>query len=158
MTQENYISFEIAAEDLQAVKDAIQVIRTKLGAQLIQLNPDDRKSIIKMGDKSYSFVTKALEYMNTHADLVPGYIDVSEMEKDVSTVTMLRQLLQDLNPLVDGISDTLMLAGSEAMMTSLTYYNNVKVAAGSKVPGAETIYDDLKTRFPGRRKKATEVV
>ena len=156
MSLENKISLEITAEDIQAVKDAIQVIRTKLGSELIQLSPEDRQSLTKMGDKSYTFVTKSLEYMMSHSDLVPNYIDVPEMEKDVVAVTTLRQLLQDLNPLVNGIEDTMMLAGSEAMMTSLSYYNNVKVAADSKVPAAETIYNDLRTRFPGRRKKTSE--
>ena len=68
----------------------------------------------------------------------------------------LRQIMQELMPLVDGINDTIMLSGSEAMMAALTYYNYIKVTNASKVPGAETIYNDLKSRFPSHRRKSDE--
>lgn len=154
MSQENNISFQLTAEDLQAVKDAIQVITTTLGPKLIQLSADDRQSLTKMGEKSLSFVTKSAEYMNTQPDLTPNYVDATEMALDVKAVEDIRQLLQELNPLVNGLEDTMMLSGSEAIVTALSYYSYVKVASNSKVPGAETIYNDLKSRFPRRRKKS----
>ena len=40
-----------------------------------------------------------------------------------------------------------MMAGSEAYIASLSYYNSVKMAAKLNVPGAKPIYDDLKKRF-----------
>lgn len=153
---ENKISLQISAEDQLAVKDAVQVIREKLGPVLIQLSPEDRMALTKMGDKSVSFVTKALEYMQLHSDLVPSYINTSEVEIDVKAVQDLRKILQDIMPLIDNINDTLMLSGSEAMTAALAFYAYIKGASNSKVPGSETIYNDLKSRFPSRRKKDSE--
>jgi hypothetical protein len=49
----------------------------------------------------------------------------------------------------------MMLAGSEAYIAALAYYNSVKQAAKMNVPGARAIYDDLSKRFPGRPKLDT---
>jgi hypothetical protein len=46
------------------------------------------------------------------------------------------------------IDDTRMLAGNEACHASLTFYNAVKGAAADDVPGAKSVYEALKARFP----------
>jgi len=43
-----------------------------------------------------------------------------------------------------------MLAGSEAYVAALSFYNSVKQAAKLNVPEAKTIYEDLKKRFAGQ--------
>jgi hypothetical protein len=40
-----------------------------------------------------------------------------------------------------------MLAGSEAYVAALSYYNTVKLASQMDIPNSKTIYEDLKTRF-----------
>jgi hypothetical protein len=39
------------------------------------------------------------------------------------------------------------LAGSEAYVTALAYYNSVKLGAKLDVPNAKAVYSDLKIRF-----------
>ena len=68
---------------------------------------------------------------------------------DVAAVTTLRGLEQALTPLVDAVSDSLILSGSEAYQAALVFYNNAKGAAKLRVHGAQGIYDDLAARFPG---------
>ena len=60
----------------------------------------------------------------------------------------------ELSPLCEGLDDTIMLANSDNLMGDLAFYQNVKQAASRGVVGANTIYDDLKTRFPGRPKSS----
>ena len=48
-----------------------------------------------------------------------------------------------------------MQAGFEAMEVALAYYNSVKEAAKRNAPGAQTIYEDLRSRFTGQKTKAT---
>jgi hypothetical protein len=38
---------------------------------------------------------------------------------------------------------------SELMMADLSFYQNVRQAAKRGRPGADTIYNDLRVRFPG---------
>lgn len=50
-------------------------------------------------------------------------------------------------------NDTIMMAGSEAYIAALMYYNSIKRVAAENVPGAKAIYDDLKVRFEINQKK-----
>ena len=54
-----------------------------------------------------------------------------------------------MNELYIAIEDTVILAGSEAYVAALSYYNAVKQAVKMNVAGAKVIYDDLRTRFEG---------
>ena len=49
------------------------------------------------------------------------------------------------------MEDSMTQAGSEAYVAALAFYQSVKGAAKAKVPGADAIYNDLNSRFPGRR-------
>jgi hypothetical protein len=48
-----------------------------------------------------------------------------------------------------------MIAGSEAYQAALVFYSAAKVAAAQDIAGAKTVYEELRTRFPGRRKPAS---
>jgi hypothetical protein len=58
--------------------------------------------------------------------------------------------------LEEGISDTEMTAGSEAYQAALVFYKSVKMAAAQDIPGAKAVYEELKTRFPGGKRKTGE--
>ena len=71
--------------------------------------------------------------------------------EDLTPITHMSQQLTDM------LVSTVMLSRSEAAVAALTYYNAVKQATHDGVPGAQTIYEDLQKRFPGRpKKKATK--
>ncbi|MDR1583867.1 MAG: hypothetical protein LBS55_11550 [Prevotellaceae bacterium] len=58
--------------------------------------------------------------------------------------------------LEEGVSDTEMTAGSEAYQAAFVFYKSVKMAAVQDVPGAKAVYEELKTRFPGGKRKPGE--
>lgn len=91
----------------------------------------------------------------SRADLVPSFLDTAEMAKDRKLVADLLPCFREIAPLCEGLEDTIMLANSDNMVGDLAFYQNVKQAAKRGVTGAGTIYEDLKTRFPGRPKKDT---
>ncbi len=153
MNETNLVSFNMSAEDETAVLDAIQVIKDKLVPHLISLTPAERIELPKMGDKTVAFVTKSFEYSNKNPELVPLYVNTEEFGKDVNGVTKLRSYYQSIEQIFDSLNDTIMVAGSEAYIAALSIYNVVKDAAKKGVPGAQTIYNELKVRFPGRPKK-----
>jgi hypothetical protein len=59
--------------------------------------------------------------------------------------------------LEEGIGDTEMAAGSEVYQTALVFYRSAKMAVDQDVPGAKAVYEELKTRFHGSRRKAGEM-
>ena len=143
---ENKVSAEIPAENLQAIHDAIQTISDNL-PQLVSLTARNKRSLAKMGDKSVAFVNKSLEYVNQNENLVPPFLDKAEFAKDVELINNLTSVLFPLQQLVEKLDDTATQAGSEAFGAALTFYNAVKGAAKSGVPGARSIYEELQQRF-----------
>ena len=103
-----------------------------------------------MGDKTLAFVNKAFEYAYQNPKIVPSFLDLTEFGKDAAAVTNLKKVLIPLEQLSEKLSDTNLLAGSEAYMAALAFYNAVKGAAKAGEPGMKNIYDDLQSRFPGR--------
>jgi hypothetical protein len=147
MALENIISFEIPAEDLKAVQDALTSVETIFAPYLLALTADQRRRIPKMSDGSAPFVNKTMDYATEESKFAPPYLSVEEMRKDFNAVTHLTQILRRVDKLQSNLNDTLMLAGSESFVAALSYYNSVKMAARMNVPGAKPIYDDLSKRF-----------
>jgi len=148
MANNNQISISIPDADLQAVLDAIDTIRTKLPF-LISLMPAERHEMLKMGDGTVAFVKKAYEYALADGAALPGFINIVEFGKDVIAVDDLLKVLRPLEKLSESLEDTVMLAGSEAYMAALAYYNLQKAAMKAGQNGAKTVVQNLAERFPG---------
>ena len=151
MSQSNQISAVLPNADLVAVLGAIDLIKSKLPF-LINLSKEDIQALPKMGDKTVSFVNKAIEYAATNPKITPNFLDVPELQKDMVLVTALNSISRQLLPLAESVESTLTLAGSEAYGGSLIFYRSSKDAAKNNVPGASAICEDLSTRFPGKAK------
>jgi hypothetical protein len=150
---ENIISIQIPESDIKQVMEYLSKIQEVLKPYLIALSPDERQRMLKMGDKTVSFVDKTLDYVKSNPEFVPTYMNVLEFEKDATAVKNLMSMLNPVVQIEQGINDTEMLAGSEAYTAALIYYNSVKQAAKNNIPNAAAIYDDLSKRFDGQGKR-----
>lgn len=140
----------ISAELTQAQYDAIVAKLNELKALftfLINLTPDERQALPKMGDAKQPFVTKALQYAQSFPAIAPPFISLTELQKDRALALVLLQLLQLIKPFVESLDDTQMAVGSEAYVAALSIYNSAGQAAKANVPGTGAIYDDLKSYF-----------
>ncbi len=155
MASDNRISLEITAAQKAAIVSAVGALKTALDGVLINLTPDEKQSLPRIGDNTMAFDEKCAAYMAGRPELVPSFLDTDEMAKDRKLVADLLPCFRELAPLCEGLEDTIMLANSDNMVGDLAFYQNVRQAAKRGVAGAGTIYDDLKTRFPGRPKKDT---
>lgn len=154
MSLENKISIQIDPSSIDRILAAIGVINTEM-PYLLNLTTNDRINLLKMGDKTVSFVNKALEYAKQNPQIVPTFLNVTEMDKDVVLVNSLVKVLYPLQQLLEKMDDTSMLAGSEAYGAALVFYNAAKGAAKAGVPGMKTVVEDLSSRFPGRTSATT---
>jgi hypothetical protein len=109
--------------------------------------------MLKMGDKSLAFVEKAHDYAADNPTLSPSYLDMAAFDVDFADAHGLWSLLTLVKQLHEVLEDTVMAAGSEAFHAALAFYHNVQAVAKDDVPGAKAIFEDLKTRFPGGRRK-----
>lgn len=150
MPVENKISIQIPADLLTQVLSLIAQIKNLLLPYLTALTPDEVHSLFKMSDKSIPHVDKCIGYSKTNPEFLPSFVDLPEWEIDFKAFRDLYQLIRPLDEIIDGLTASATLSGSECMTSSLAYYNTVKQAAKTNVPGAQTIFDDLKKRFAKR--------
>ncbi|WP_131538355.1 hypothetical protein [Pedobacter nototheniae] len=152
MSANNKISAEITAAQAIAITTSIADLKTNLSPVLLfNLTPDERRFMLKMGEKTLAFVGKALDYAVQNPTLVPAFLDVVEAKKDYTLAADLYRIYQQLNTLLQAIEDSTMVAGSEAYEAALVFYAAVKSATRSNVTGVRAIYDDLKQQFPAKR-------
>ena len=151
------VSIEIPAEVLAAVLDHQSQIQELLAPYLIALNPNERRDLPKMAEKTVSFVRKTLDYAESNPEFAPKYLNVPALQIDVKAVEDLTSVEQPAQSTAVQLNDTIMLAGSEAYVAALIYYNSVKEASRRNIPGAKTIFDDLKVRFEQSKKKVIPI-
>ena len=147
MDGENRVSITLSDDVIERLQGAVKVLSDNLQPILVKINAQERRELAKMGDKTVSFVTKSAEYAEMNPLLVPPFVDVPEMRKDVNAIGVLRPIASELEKLTDQLSDTMMLAGSEAFSSALAFYGSVKNAAKLNQPNAEVIANELKVRF-----------
>lgn len=156
MATNNQISIEIPQELIDEVAKNVQREFGKLKPYLQALTDEQKQSLFKMGDKTVSTVQKTDSYAQTNPEFIPGYMDTTEFRKDTKVVSQLSPLRAIIEQMASDLNDTIMLAGSEALMNALLYYGAVREAAAKGVVSAKPIYEDLKPRFSkplGNKKK-----
>lgn len=153
MSNENIVSIQLPEKDLQKVLESLKTINEVLSPYLLALTPQERQNLPKMSDKTFPFVEKSLEYCKSNPEFAPAYMNIEELSIDLKAVEDLTQIYRIVEQLSEGLNDTIMLSGSEAYTSALTYYNSIKQATKINVPKAKAIFEDLKKRFEGQGKK-----
>jgi hypothetical protein len=149
---ENRVSAELSEADRKAVLDAIETIRTKLSF-LIDLSPEQRRSLPKMGDKSRAFVAKALAIAQHNSDFLPRSFSVEEFERDVALAEALLPIMVSLTRLQEQVTDTYTEVGSEAYSASLVVYQYGRTSGDGQ--SLEGLLDDMGQRF-ARKSRSTK--
>lgn len=145
---QNNFSAAIPEAALKKALGYFQQGAAELRPYLQALTPDERSAMLKMGDKTVSFVQKAYGYASTNPGFVPAFLDLEEFARDTAALDGLAPVQQLLAGLALDTESTMMLAGSDAYAAALVLYNNIKFLAKNKQPGAQAAYDDLSQRFP----------
>ncbi len=156
MSTQNQISVEIPDAVITSVVRKLGECKTELAPFMQGLTAEERRDLFKMGDKTVATVQKTQSYVETNPEFIPAYMDVREFNRDVTVVNQLKPIEDLVSQLGVDISDTRMLAGSEALQQSLLYYGQVREADSKGVPSSRAIYEDLQPRFARRRNKPSE--
>jgi hypothetical protein len=149
----NKHSQSIPADILEQAKAKITEAADLLKPYLLALTPTEKQEIPKMGPKTLNFVEKPHDFAHENPSLVPAYLNMDDFDTDLADAHGLWTLYNRVHQLEEGIGDTQMTAGSEAFQTALVFYNSVKVAASQNISGAKAVYEELKKRFPGNKRR-----
>ena len=146
----------IPQEILTQAQAKIKEAAALLSPYMVALTPAERHELPKMGEKTISFVEKAYDFAQQNPNLVPPYLDMAAFGVDFGDAHGLWTLVNSIRQLEENAGDTEMTAGSEAYQAALVFYKSVKMAAAQDVPGAKAVYEELRTRFPGGKRKSGE--
>jgi hypothetical protein len=121
---------------------------------LIDLTPEQRQTMLKMGDKSRAFVEKAAIVATNNPDIMPRSFDLDGYQNDVTLFADLGKFRGVMAQLLEKIDDTLMQVGSEAYAGSLLVYQMAN--AVGKGAGLDEALDDMGKRFARKSKTVAE--
>lgn len=149
----NRVSSNLSVTDQHEVMDLIAQINQKL-AFLIDVGPQERRSMTKLGDRNRAFTRKALEIATQTPDFLPRSFDITEMRRDLELFEALQPMLLALTRLRELVDDTAVAAGDEAYRAALEVYRYAK--ANGSVAGLDDLIDEMGRRFAqqGSRAKA----
>ncbi|WP_306423243.1 hypothetical protein [Nostoc favosum] len=118
---------------------------------MVDLTTEERRTMLKMGDKSRAFVSKALEVATQNPNFLPRSFDLEEMRRDLALFEALYPVLLSLTQLQELVDDTCIASASEAYAAALAVYSYAK--ASGDVTGLDAVIDEMGRRFNRRSKK-----
>ncbi len=151
---QNLISLTLSDADLLVIDEALSILETRLGG-LLSLQPDERRALAKMGDKSEAFCRQTLTALVQNPQVVPPSLNLMEATDDLRAIDTLRPRLARLQRLTERARDSEMALGSDVMMAALEGYALLKVSGRNQ--GLDGLRRDLSARFEngGRRNEPT---
>lgn len=149
---QNLLTLNISTQDWTDIDAAFTVLETKLGAKLIDLTPEQRSELTKMGNKSEAFCRQALIVARQNAASLPPQTvtDLTAEEGDLAEIDKLRPRLARLTALKEKADDSELALGSDIMVFCLAVYGVLK--AIGQGTGLDELKAQMKARFPGRPK------
>lgn len=143
------VNATLSAQEISEIVNQLKTIHEQLPF-LVGLTPQERRQMPKMGRKSQTFTTRALDMATQHADMMPRHLDVDEARRDLALFEALNPILQAVNHLKELLEDTQMLAGSEAYATARLAYNSAKVTGKNR--GLDDVLEELSQQFRKSRR------
>jgi transcriptional regulator with GAF, ATPase, and Fis domain len=140
-----------SAADQEAILAAVGAIRQKLPF-LVDLSPDERKAILKLGGKTHGFAKKAFEIAAQNPGILPASVSVDELRN----TEHLYEGLSAIKLAIDQLQkqdDTTMQVGSDAYATARSIYACAK--NGFVGASLKTAADELGKRFGRKNRPAT---
>lgn len=150
MSIDNRISLNLSPAKITAIQEKTAAFKAELLPILQNATNELMQSMPKIGDKTLAHHEKCVAYMAARPELVPGFVDMDERAIDISDIECLLPILREVEPICEALRETVTILFSDLYMGNLSFQQSVRQAARRGVPGADTIYNDLKERFPGR--------
>ena len=150
MSNHNKVSGTVSDADSQKIMKAIDGISASLPF-LINLTVDERKKLRKMGAKSIEYVNLNLQGAQTYPKALKAGFDVAEFKNDVNLYNALQPLAVKLQALSEALNDTMLAAGSDAMMAADEVYAELKSSA-KKDASVKGLVEQISVRYSAQSK------
>jgi len=148
---QNLIQLTLTAEDYAAIDGALTTLETRL-ASLIDLSVEERRGLVRMGEKSEAFCRQTLLAMDENRSFIPASVGLDDAQADLDQLDALRRRTLRLQRLTGRCEDTTTALGSDVMSTSLEGYSLLKMLG--KGSGLAPLRETIASRFSRRGRSA----
>ena len=149
---QNIISLVMTEAQISTAMDALTALEGAL-AGLISLDPEERRRLTKMGEKSEVFCRQAVSVLAQNPQIVPPSLHVADAQADLLALDRLRPVLDRLQKLAERGSDTEIALGSDVMDVALEGYALLKVSGRNQ--GLDGLRKELSSRWAKTRRPVT---
>ncbi|MFN0122049.1 MAG: hypothetical protein ACKV2V_16255 [Blastocatellia bacterium] len=122
---------------------------------LITLTTDERRGLLRAGDRARVFTKRTIDIAERYPAIVPPAFSVEEMRKDDELADRMEPIRIALAQFLQMVDDTGLLARTEGYASGLSVYAMVK--ANAKALGLESVEEEqgrLFIRRPSNGKKS----
>lgn len=154
MTQ-NIITLDVTDAQYAEIDAALDIIE-KHFAGLMDLTQNERRGLLKMGDKSEAFCRQTLVLLAQNPGIVPPGLGLADVQGDLRHLDQLRIRTARVRKLLGRMDDSEMALGSDVMNAALHGYGLLKMMG--KGSGLAAQRQGISARFarPPRTKVAPE--
>jgi hypothetical protein len=153
LMSQNLVSITFNPSELSSIDGALAQLEGFL-VNLVSLQPSQRVTLFKMGEKSEMFARQTLHALTNNPQIVPASLGLNEALRDLAALDALRPRLQRLKRMVERGDDTETALGSDIMHTALEGYGQLKLSG--KNQGLDGLRADLSIRFSKPRRAKDE--
>lgn len=146
----NRISITVTNAQKTNVTQMVADIALETRNLQVPMSKAEIKPLPKIADGRIPFVEKVAQYAVSNPEFLPPFANVPEFQTDFKAFKDLREIVRPMRQVLDGLENSMYVSGSEAYEFARDYYKMVKHAAEMGVPGAQTIYDDLRVLFEAK--------
>ena len=106
----------------------------------------------KINPETIEFLILSHEIADKFPDMFPDHLNMDVFDEEILNTHELRALAGKTYKLNDNVSKMLNLSGNLGLEIALPLYNNIKVAANHDLPGAELLFDKLKSAYRSKKR------
>lgn len=150
---QNLIQLNLNADDYAAIDGALTVLESRLAA-LIDLSVEERRGLVRMGEKSEAFCRQTLLAMDENRNFIPASVGLDDAKGDLDQLDALRRRTLRLQRLAGRCEDTTTALGSDVMSTALEGYGLLKMLG--KGSGLAPLRETIASRFSRRGRSAAD--
>lgn len=143
----NRISATISDGTIEEIQKGLLEIKSKLPF-LVRFLEDNRPYVLEIGENLIPFIDQSMKDGRAYPNLVPPFVDIEELERDLLLFQRLQHLLKPIQELADLLHDTAMAAGSDAFETAVVFYKRVRMGARLGDTEAQEVMQHFRDRLP----------
>ena len=146
MLRNAWLTTPITAQQAAFVKTMVGNILNNM-PNLLNLTADDKSSCLKVGIAQLGMMEQTHRIFTLHPNVLPRYHDPAEFNTSMDSVRNLLEIHAALSSLLEAMDGTLTAVKSDAMRMCLVYYQSLKQAQKSSLPGLRRQFMEIRDNF-----------